>query len=483
MLIFSTKLIVNEKLTREEFVKLVTGWLSNNRHYKFGKFTYDGSKEYKLDKGTDCLEIADYPEALAVHMTSVSEGVIWTNDYVLTQMNGKAILAIQLYSDAADLSVRMPEKFNKPRLLRQVVQKGFGGMDGDISVSNEPFIIGENNIEVARKLIMRESAYFMPVIYVSHPRYAIDSPVDYNIMAQNLSGIAHVVVESKEIASKVRKLTDERNPYDSAVDIIYGQSSSYRVLPENFDSLEDMRRFVENTVQQKILMTRIDDSFSWMKIHFAHLQSDNQGDSELINLYKQFLKEAEDDGELKKKHIDSLELHIMEMEDKIKELNATLANKESQLQTYQYQFAQTGKSLSGADVGIISSERELYVSEVKDVVLRILEKERNTMDSDSNLKVSRKFHVLQDILKLNEQTGKAEEISECLRNIIDQSGKLNAQKKRQLIELGFEIKVGTHYKITFNEDERYSFTLSKTPGDYKSNLNTIKDAISALFGR
>lgn len=483
MLIFSTRLIVNDKLTKEKFLQLVEDWLSNNRNYKFGEVVYDGSREYKLEKDTDCLEIADYPEAVTVRMTSVSGGVIWTNDYVLTQVNGKNILAIQLYSDAEDMSVRMPEKFNKPRILRQLVEKGYGGADGDISVSNKPLMIEENNVEIARKLIMRVSSYFMPVIYVSYPRYAVDSPIDYGTLAQNMSGIAHVIVESKEIASTVRKLTEARNPYDNAVEIFYGQGSSYRVLPDNFDSLEEMRRFIENTVQQKILMTKIDDAYSWMKIHFAHIQSDSQEDSELIGLYKKFLKEAEDDGELKKNRIDALELQVMELEDRIKDLNAELKNKENQLETYRYQFTQTGKFEGGDCVGLTFSEQELYPDEIKDVVLRTLEKERNTMDSDSKLRGCRKFHILEDILKKNEQTGKAEEIAECMRTVIDRQGKLNAQRKRQLLEADFEIEQGTHYKITFRGDERYSFTLSRTPGDYKSNLNTIKDAVNVLFGR
>lgn len=43
--------------------------------------------------------------------------------------------------------------------------------------------------------------------------------------------------------------------------------------------------------------------------------------------------------------------------------------------------------------------------------------------------------------------------------------------------------VGTHYKTVYNGEERYAFTLSKIAGDYRSNTNTLKDAINMLFGR
>lgn len=70
-------------------------------------------------------------------------GVRWTNDYVLTQVNGQNIS--ELYFGAADMSVRMPEKINKLHILRQAVEKGYGGIDGDVFASNTPLMIEENS--------------------------------------------------------------------------------------------------------------------------------------------------------------------------------------------------------------------------------------------------------------------------------------------------------------------------------------------------
>ena len=141
------------------------------------------------------------------------------------------------------------------------------------------------------------------------------------------------------------------------------------------------------------------------------------------------------------------------------------------------------KNNAGNEIELEISEKELYKDEIKDVILRVLEKEKGLLDNDLNLRTSRKFHVLTNILDLNRQTGKADEIEKWLREIIDDSGNLNAQRKRQLIETGFKINNGTHYKITYNEDNRYTFTLAKTPGDYRANMNTLKDAVATLFGR
>ena len=483
MLIFSTKLAVAETLTEDRLIQYVINWLNDNRNYHFHGLNYKGEDSYIVDTGYENLEIVQYPEALLIRLISHSNGVIWTNDYVLKKRDEPKVLAIQLYSDAENLSVMMPQTFNKPRLLRQIVADGFGGMDQDIMVSNKPLLITENSVELAKKLILRRKSYAMPLIYVTYPRYAIDMPIDYIGMAYNLAGIAHVVVETKEIATNVRKVTNGANPYAGAVEIFYGTNSSYRMLPDDFDTLGEMQAAIEKTVQQRLLMTKIDDDLSWNKIRFAHIQQENGQDPELSEIFEQLLKAEEEKGNYKDQHIEELELHIMELEERIKDLNAELNNKESRIQSYEFILGHKGDNNTANRIVLEISEKELYGGEIKDVILKVLEKEKGLLDNDLNLTASRKFHVLSDIVELNQQTGRAEEIADWLREIVDDSGNLNAQRKRQLIEAGFQIENGTHYKITYNEDSRYAFTLAKTPGDYRANMNTIKDATAALFGR
>lgn len=219
-------------------------------------------------------------------------------------------------------------------MLKQIVADGFGGMDQDIRVSNKPLMITENNIELARDLILRRKSYFMPLIYVTYPRYSIDMPIDYIGMAYNLAGIAHVVVETKEIAPSVRKVTNGANPYAGAAEIFYGTNSSYRVLPDDFSTLGKMQAAIEKTVQQRLLTTKIDDELSWNKIRFAHIQQENEQNPELSEIFEQLLKDEEEKGSYKDQHIEEQELHIMELEERIKDLNAELNSKESRIQSY-----------------------------------------------------------------------------------------------------------------------------------------------------
>ena len=483
MLILSTKLIVNEQLTHTVFVQMVIDWLSGNHNYGFDTIEYPHQLPMVLDCEKDHLEIMEYGEALTVRLVSNSNGVIWTNDYVLTSLNNQHFLSVQLYSDTENMSVKMPERFNKPRIINQIVANGFSGMDGDIPVSDTPLIISAETVAGMCDLIMKKTEYVMPIIYVTYPRYALYQPVDFDALAKSLSGVAHVVVEPRNMASEIRQKTDEHNPYDGAVQIFYGKNNSYRLLPDNYRSMSEMRSVIENMVYQKVLMIRMDDNLSWMRIHFRYLQEKNQDDPELFSVYEKLLKGSENDAVLKQQRIDELEYQVMELEDQIKDMQAVINQKESEIQNYQYRFQQSDQMQNTNKICIESTEADLYEGERKDIILRVLDKERKQMDMSQDLCMSRKFHVLSNVLQLNKESGREKIIIENLRGIIDKGGNLNSQKKRQLVQAGFNIKGDTHYKITYKNDKRYSFTLSKTASDYRSNINTLKDAENTLFGR
>lgn len=78
-----------------------------------------------------------------------------------------------------------------------------------------------------------------------------------------------------------------------------------------------------------------------------------------------------------------------------------------------------------------TQEMDLY-EEVKDINLKILDKEYKMMDSDPNLRESRKYHVLKSIIQGNEKAGNDEEIKALLREILNKDGSFNGAKRRQL---------------------------------------------------
>ncbi len=128
MLVFSTKLFVKELLTDEIFINKAIAWVKGGKNYYFGEFEWNEKEEFSVSSSDEKQKftINRYSDAVVVHLVNIDEKIIWTSDFVLTKKNGKRILASFLYNDAVDMSVRLPEQFNRPYLLKQIVAEGFG---------------------------------------------------------------------------------------------------------------------------------------------------------------------------------------------------------------------------------------------------------------------------------------------------------------------------------------------------------------------
>jgi hypothetical protein len=60
--------------------------------------------------------------------------------------------------------------------------------------------------------------------------------------------------------------------------------------------------------------------------------------------------------------------------------------------------------------------------------------------------------------------------------------KLSDLDRKELEECGFKItEDGKHYKAMFGNDERYTFTISKTAGDVRSGKNCVSQINRIMF--
>ncbi len=469
MLVFSTKLYVKHQLTDEKFIEMATTWVSGGQHYTFGKVEWDRSEEFSVEngEGTQKFKIMKYKDAVIVHLENREGKVIWTNDFVLTQKEDKRILAVMLYNDAADMSARLPQEFHCPRLLKNVLSENYGDNDRLLVTNNLPLIINFDNIEIAKTLILGQTEYFMPVVYVTASLYASTLKLDVIELAKDLAGVAHVLVEaSSECTRRLRDLTDGKNPYDGAVQIFYSPTITQRLLPRYFENAYSFRKEVTDSVFRKLILSRIDDEFSWTKIRYNNLMKESQRNVEEIDVAcQQLLDEMQDKVDAGNKRIQELE-----------ERNSQLQGK---LQVYQFQFNKAKEHERGILLEV--QEVDLYEDEIKDVVLKVLEKEWNTMNSDPNLKESRKYHVLNDICRRNFKTETPKKIIDALRTMLSKNNNIS-KSQGKLNELGFEIKEGKHHKMIYRGDERYMFTISKTGSDYRENDNIVTEVDKKLFG-
>lgn len=314
---------------------------------------------------------------------------------------------------------------------------------------------------------MGKVAYMMPVVYISAVKNKEQVCIDAMELAKDLAGVAHVMIEeSYECTKKLKDLTDGINPYDGAVQIFYGLNITQRILPRYFINSEQFRMEVAYSVYKRLILSRIDDEFSRTKLKYKNLERKSKESIELSQICDALLDEKE-------KIIDVGKLRIQELEEENANLNAKLMIYKSRLNS---------KEDDDALLTFNVEEKDLYPEEMRDVVVKVLKKELQEMEADANLKESRKYHVLKNLVRKNKLTGKDEEIKQILKEILNKDGSFKGAKRRQLNDLGFTITEGKHYKITYGDDKRYMFPLSKTASDYKTNINAVKTISKKLFG-
>ena len=94
---------------------------------------------------------------------------------------------------------------------------------------------------------------------------------------------------------------------------------------------------------------------------------------------------------------------------------------------------------------------------------------------------SRRQHILKSIVAANPPTGEAEAMRNRLKSLLRDFRSMEAKVRSALQDMGFEIsEEGKHYKIVFQGDERYTFTMPKSGSDHRGGLNLAGD-ISRLL--
>lgn len=470
MLIFSTKLYVKEELSDEKFIDMAIDWVKGGQNYSFDTINWNGEEEFSVENGdqTQKFTIMRYEQAVIIHLVNKDGKIIWTNDFVITTMNGRRILAVQLYKEADDISAKLSMEFNRPRLLKTIIHDKYGDIDNDIVIGDEPEIIDESRLNFAKKILLGNSAYFMPIVYVTPTLFTSSYLIDCNELAKDLAGVAHVIVEkNSKITKEMQKLTDGKNPYNGAVQIIYSNDVTQRILPEIYTSKHEFRKEVSYAVFRKLILGKIEDELSWTKIRYNNLLKKSKDSMEIAEACDEIIAERDNTIYANNRRIEELE-----------EKNQLLQNK---LLAYEYRFKKANTEHSQM-ISLETQEEDLYEDETKDIILKVLQKELNSMNADPNLKESRKYHVLLSLLQQNIRSNRDVEIRQLLKEILNADGSFNKSKRRQLYDLDFEIVEGKHYKITYHDDARYMFTVSKTSSDYRANMNAVAKITNKLFG-
>ncbi len=112
--------------------------------------------------------------------------------------------------------------------------------------------------------------------------------------------------------------------------------------------------------------------------------------------------------------------------------------------------------------------KEFYPDEQYDLVVSILEKALQGC-----LKDTRAYELLEGILACNPITGEGKVLFDTIKNILYRNNNLTEKEEQELRKAGFTVtkRKNGHYKLVFQDNPRYTFTLSGTSGDVHAMKN------------
>lgn len=391
----------------------------------------------------------------------------WQDTYLYEGDADKAMIFVEQQALHINQTFARQRPWKVPSVVKQLLWMEHGGMDEFLPVSSHAIVAGLTDVPLVVRLVKREVMPSLPVVYVSSGLSESRYFVNYEKLASELMGFAHVLVEGSPVVAKaVRKETDSKNPYDGAIRILYPTGEMSTLLPNTERSV--MFRSVVKMVFEfwdKIYI----DGLSFNALYHAYVReqlSHSCTDDETMALCDELLRQKDADLERMSDEVMSLKRKIYALESR------------SQWTDKENKSASAGNSL------VLSlDEQEFYAGEFADVILRVLQKEYDRIKDDRKTGRSRKIHVLSSVLKNNAQTDTAESVRKVFIKAT-RDGTIDRSMMNELESAGFEIQPNKnrHYKVRFHGDDRYQTSVSTTPSDHRGAANLQAEFLNQLFG-
>lgn len=143
----------------------------------------------------------------ARHDLPDDQGRVWRTECVLKRYaaeDGQDLVRIRTQC-IAKISGAKLEIPRKPYLIKALLSNGWGGTDGQISITDQPVWLGrsETDLRIAQSVAEGKAAKWLPAVYISASGNSswLLSQQEIGKLAYDLGGIAHVIVEPDQAFS------------------------------------------------------------------------------------------------------------------------------------------------------------------------------------------------------------------------------------------------------------------------------------------
>lgn len=174
---------------------------------------------------------------------------------------------------------------------------------------------------------------------------------------------------------------------------------------------------------------------------------------------------------------------IQTYQETIKELNRKIQILEGKNQSKQIMYNSI-KEKNGRSIIVEGIEEDLYPGEQKDILLQYIKDRMANLEPNS-----RQFHICKSLLEANPENGTREKLRRELYEALKKKCNIcnpPSEVKEKFNSIGIEIRnskshSNPHPKLIFRNDDRYTVSISSTPSDKRSLLNTASDLVRTFL--
>lgn len=465
---FSTEFPISHSHSVADVVNLAYEWILGSPHTQlerkaFGELPVDVEKiisEHPSEQVSVATVSGQGFDMGGVRYMRTEQGLEWITSIVSHKAKDRHLLSIQVSCQALNTAVRLPPP-KKPYFIRLALTKLHSGMDGEIPVTDKPFRLSENEAQIASALIKGLANNTLPIIYVS-AGFDGQPLIDPDILAQYVSGMAHVVVEpNRDFSYQLKTLTNSHNVFGGTVGVYWPDSNERTpyFIDDEMPSPRAIQLKIAKDIRLALANRRLRSNCTW-----AHLK-------ESISRKRYELLKSEGSTELQE-YIDAFDTESAAKDATLRDID----QENSRLRTEIQRLTAIRNAPESALIKL-GNEQDFYPNEIRDIVISSLQNALN-----SARKNSRRQHILLDLLNANKISDNISKMQEDIKALFKTYREMDSSTRSGLLKLGFEIsEEGKHHKIVFRHDGRYTFTISKTSSDHRAGKNIASDISNLLF--
>ena len=468
MLSFATEFPVEADRTTVDFLQAMVTWISGSPHTGLSAEMLRDllqKDEAHVENGKEKVQslLATSPDVdlAGIRYSRHDNDLEWLTTVVFSRTSSDAWVGVRVECESRHAAARLPSA-KKPVVVRTVLESLGGAADGPLPIRDTAHILTNTDIDLAAKLIRGDAGCRLPIVYVS-ARFQGGYILDVNRLAADLSGMAHVVVEpNRPFSVRLQLEVDSENVYGGTIGICWPEGGGRRAffLGGDYSTPGHLAGAIKDEVRAALLNRRPIARCTWAYVR------ETASRQAILSLKASGSKAIDE-------YVEKFDQEIEAKNQRLEEAESEIQRLRNELRVYE---ARAGTASGG--LLRLGRERDLYPNEVLGILLDAIEDAATRVQHDS-----RRQHVLRSILEANRLEenpleGRREQLKRLLRGTSTIDGKL----RRELEDMGFSISEdGKHFKLVFQGDDRYTFTLPKSGSDWRGGLNAASDIGRLLF--